>query len=57
MAAAPFYDRRPVCRRAKCPRCQHPVQVSRCHTAARELCGHCGNEWAPASRIERAEVY
>ncbi|MFD9629920.1 hypothetical protein [Streptomyces violascens] len=56
MAAAPFYDRRPVCRRAKCPRCQHPVQVSRCHTAARELCGHCGNEWAPASRIERAEV-
>lgn len=55
MTASPFYDRRPICRLASCPRCRRRVPGSRCHTA-RELCGHCGNEWTQASRIERAEV-
>ena len=55
MGAAPFYDQRPVCRKATCPRCRRTVFVSRCH-AAREECGSCGFEWAPASRTERAEV-
>lgn len=55
MAASPFYDLRPVCRKSMCPRCRRQVPVSRCRTA-REVCGHCGNEWAPTSGIERAVV-
>lgn len=56
MTAEPFYDRRPVCRQVACPRCRAKVAVSRCRTAAREVCGGCGYDWAPAFGIERAEV-
>ncbi|WP_369377079.1 hypothetical protein [Streptomyces sp. cg36] len=56
MAAAPFYDWRPVAPRVPCPRCSGRVAVSRCRTA-RELCGHCGHEWAQGLLIERAEVH
>ncbi|WP_190129560.1 hypothetical protein [Streptomyces mashuensis] len=56
MPAVPSYDRRPLCRSASCPRCNRSVRVSRCRTAAREVCGWCGNEFSPLARVERAGV-